>query len=149
MQYQPDIVILDRSGAAVAIVEVKALSGAGVQSGTLYLRNLFAHGVVPYARYALLITPHEGYLWSSPEEVLQQSAPSLTFPMGRIVRHYLPSEDGNSMPVRDLVLESIVKQWLSDLADGIDVDDSVTSSLRESGFLNAIRDGLVDEHASL
>ena len=143
MQFQPDIVMFDRFGLAVAVIEVKALSSTGVGAAASYLRNLFTHGVAPSARFALLITPDEGYLWSTPEAVLRHSTPSLTFPMRRIVQHYLPAES-ESIPVRDLVLESIVKQWLSDLADGIEVDESVTRSLRESGFLDAVRDGLVD-----
>jgi hypothetical protein len=146
MQYRPDIVISDRSGAAAAIIEVKALSDTSVETATRYLRNLLAHGVVPHARYALLITPDVGYLWSTPEEVLHESPPLLIFPMDRIVQHYLPA-DGEPTPVRDLVLESIVQQWLLDLADGIAVDDAVTRSLRESGFLNAVRDGLVSAQA--
>lgn len=146
MQFQPDIVIHDRSGTAVAVIEVKALSSVGVQEAASYLRNLFAHGVVPSARFVLLITPDKGYLWPTPEAVLRESAPSLTFPMGRIVRHYLSAESA-SMPVRDLVLESVVKQWLSDLADGIEIDESVTRSPRESGFLDAVRDGLVNASA--
>jgi len=146
MQYRPDIVISDRSGAATAIIEVKALSSADVQTATRYLRNLLAHGLVPHARYILLITADTGYLWSTPEAVLSESPPALTFPMDRIMQHYLPS-DGGPTPVRGLVLESIVHQWLLDLTDGITVDDRVTSGLRESGFLNAVRDGLVHAQA--
>ena len=146
MQYRPDIVISDRFGAPIAIVEVKALNGASVQTATRYMRNLLAHGVAPLARYVLLITADTGYLWQTPEEVLHESAPSLTFPMRRIVQHYLPSGDG-STPVRDLVLEATVKAWLSDLVDGIVVDDEVTSILRESGFLDAVRGGLVNAQA--
>ena len=146
MRYRPDIVISDRFGSATAIVEVKALNGAGAQTATRYLRNLLAHGVVPHARYVLLVTPDRGYLWLTPEAVLQESDPSLSFPMDRIVQHYLPS-DGSPTQVRGLVLEPIVQQWLLDLADGITVDDRVTSSLSESGFLNAVRDGLVNAQA--
>lgn len=146
MQYRPDIAIFDPSGVATAIVEVKAFRGGDIRDGTRYLRNLLAHGVVPHARYALLITPDTGYLWSTPAAVLEEGSPALTFPMDRIVRHYLPA-NAEPSSVRDLVLESIVQQWLLDLADGITIDDSVTRSLRESGFLDAVRDGRVTAHA--
>ena len=142
MQYRPDIVISDRSGAAVAIIEVKALSG-GVRTAARYLRNLFAHGVLPHARFALLITADTGYLWSAPDAVRREAAPSLTFPMDRVVQHYLPADRG-STPVRDLVLESVVERWLADLADGIVIDARVESSLQEAGFLHAVRDSLVN-----
>jgi hypothetical protein len=147
MQYRPDIVISDRFGVAVAIIEVKALNGAGVQTATRYLSNLLAHGVVPRARYVMLITPDAGYLWSTPEAVLRESPPTVTFPMDRVIQRYLPP-NGVPTPVRDLVLEAIVQQWLWDLADGIVEDDDVVSSLRQSGFLDAVRDGLVNAHAS-
>jgi hypothetical protein len=146
MQYRPDIVISDPSGAAIAIIEVKALNGAGIQTATRYLRNLLAHGVAPNARYILLITPDTGYLWQTPEAVLHESAPSLTFPMDRIIQHYLPSSGGPT-PVRDLVLQSIVRQWLSDLADGISVDHEVSRILHDSGFLGAVRNGSVNAQA--
>ena len=145
MQYRPDIVLTDRSGTTAAIVEVKTLRG-GVQTATRYLRNLLTHGVMPHARYVLLVTPDSGYLWRAPDEVLHEAVPSLTFPMARITQHYLQSDSGPA-PVREVVLESIVKQWLSDLADGIAVDHDVTSSLREIGFLDAVRDGMVDSEA--
>ncbi|MHB8576971.1 MAG: hypothetical protein ACYDCQ_16785, partial [Dehalococcoidia bacterium] len=142
MQYHPDIVIADRFGSVVAMIEVKDLNGVGVQTATRYLRNLLTHGVVPHARYALLITPDTGYLWSTPDAVLREEAPSLSFPMHSIVQYYLPA-DVDPTPVSDLVLEPIVEQWLMDLADGIVVDDRVTRGLREAGFLQAVRDGLV------
>lgn len=146
MQYQPDIVISDRFGAAVAIIEVKALVGTDAQVATRYLRNLLAHGIAPSARYILLITPDTGYLWLTPEAVLTESGPSLIFHMNRIVAHYLPPDD-EAGPVRGLVLEAIVKLWLSDLADGTIVDEQVTRGLRESGFLDAVRDGRVTAQA--
>jgi hypothetical protein len=146
MQYRPDIVISDPSGAAAAIVEVKALRDADLRDATRYLRNLLAHGVVPHARFALLITPEMGYLWSTPAAVLEEALPALTFPMDQIVQHYLPEID-EPTPVRGLVLESIVRQWLLDLADGITIDDSVTRSLRAAGFLDAVQDGQVTTHA--
>lgn len=146
MQYRPDIAISDPSGAAVAIIEVKALSGADVRTAARYLRNLLAHGVMPYARYTLLITADAGYVWSTPDTVMHEAAPLLTFPMDCIVRHYLPGDDG-SVPIRDLVLEFIAEQWLEDLADGIVVDDRMTSSLQAAGFLHAVRGGLVHAQA--
>lgn len=146
MQYRPDIVISDRFGTPVAIIEVKALNGAGTHTATRYLRNLLAHGVVPQARYVLLITQDTGYLWTTPEAVLREAIPALTFPMDRITQHYLRSQDGRA-PIDDLVLEPIVRLWLSNLADGITVDDAVTSSLQRAGFLNAVRNGLIDAPA--
>jgi hypothetical protein len=148
MQYRPDIVISDRSGVPAAIVQVKALTDATAQIATRYVRNLLSHGVVPSARYVLLITPDIGYLWASPEAVLRGTAPSLTFPVAPITRSYLPSDDG-VQSVGELVLESIVEQWLFDLADGVVVDDQVTSSLREAGFLDAVRDGQITVHTSV
>lgn len=145
MQYRPDIVLTDASGAAIAIVEVKALGAAGTQTATRYLRNLLAHGVVPHARYALLITPESGYLWRTPDEVVRESAPRLTFPMGSITQHYLPPGSSAAL-VPDLVLQSIAAQWLSDLADGIIVDRAVTDSLRDAGFLDAVRHAQVNTH---
>lgn len=146
MQYRPDLVISDRRGTPTALVEVKTLSGGDVRTATRYLRNLFAHGMAPSARFVLLVTPETAYLWNTPEAILQESAPAFTFPMERITRRYL-QPDGRDGPVRERVLESVVTQWLSDLADGMSVDDEVTSILREAGFLDAVSEGLVDASA--
>lgn len=142
MQFRPDIVISDRSGTSSAIIEVKALRGADTQHASHYLRNLLAHGILPQARFVLLITVDWGYLWFSPESVLRDEPPELVFPMDRIVQYYLPNGEESS-PIRDLVLETIVQQWLVDLADGVMVDDRLTSNLRGIGFLDAVSDGLV------
>jgi len=142
MRFRPDVVIADRFGTTAAIVEVKALNGASVQTATRYLRNLLVHGAVPHARFVMLITPECGYLWSEPEKVLLETAPTLSFPMDRIVEHYLPA-DGAHVPVRDLVLEPIVRQWLADLSEGIVVDPRVENSLDEIGFLEVVRGGRV------
>jgi hypothetical protein len=148
MRYRPDIVISDRSGAAVAIIQVRALADGSVQTATRYMRNLLSHVVEPHARYVLLITREAGYLWSSMEAVLHESAPTLTFPMDRITRYYLRSDDGSS-PVGEIVLDAIATQWLWDLTDGITVDEQVTSSLRETGFLSVVQDGLVKVQATV
>ena len=148
MNYRPDVVVSDRSGTVTAIVEVKALTGAGVQTATQYLRNLLAHGRAPVARFVLLITPDMGYLWTTPDAILQGARPAYTFPMAGIIQHYLPP-DGRQASLRELVLESIIAQWLSDVADGVSVDDEVASVLRASGFLDAVLDGRVSVHASL
>jgi hypothetical protein len=146
VQYRPDVLVSDQAGTTVAIVEVKALSEANEQNASRYLRNLLAHGIVPHARFVLLITPEMGYLWEAPEALLRGTAPSLIFPMERITQHYLRT-NGRAAPPEDLVLEAIVKQWLSDLADGIAIDEAVTKLLREAGFLDAVRDGLVSAPA--
>lgn len=148
MQYQPDIVISDRSGVAIAIIVVKAINNVTTQIATRYMRNLLSHGIPPRARYLLLITEGAGYLWLSAEAVLRESAPSLIFPMDQIVRHYLPS-NGESTSVGDLVLEAVVEAWLFDVTDGFIVDDQVANSLRQTGFLDAVRDGLVNTHATV
>jgi hypothetical protein len=146
VQYRPSIVISDPSGVPTAIVEVKALNGADARTATRYMRNLLAHGVLPHARYVLLITPDAGYLWRSPETILSGSTPSLIFPMGSIMEQYLRWNGGHA-PVRGFVLESIARQWLSDLADGVVGEDPATRSLREAGFLDAVRDGMVSDQA--
>jgi hypothetical protein len=148
MNYRPDVVISDPSGTVTAIVEVKALSGASIQTATRYLRNLLAHGRAPFARFILLVTPDTGYLWTTPDAILREASPAYTFPMAGIIQHYLPP-DGRQTPVRELVLESIIAQWLADVADGVAVDDEVASVLRASGFLDAVRDGRVSVSASL
>jgi hypothetical protein len=147
MQFQPDIAISDRTGSPIAIIEVKALKDASVRNATRYLRNLLSHGIAPRVRYVMLITPTAGYVWTSPNAVLEEATPALSFSIERIIRHYLPSEEPDS--VRDLVLEAIARQWLWDLTDGIEVDPDVTDRLRGAGLLSAVRDGEVSAPASV
>jgi hypothetical protein len=147
MQYRPDIVLTDRAGMAVATVEVKALHDASTHNATRYMRNLLVHGITPHARYVMLITPGAGYLWNTPQAALKESPPAFTFPMERIIRHYLPAADG-STTIRGFLLESVAAQWLSDLADGIVVDADVTERLRDAGFVDAVGEGQVSVRAS-
>jgi len=99
MQYRPDIVISDSSGSAIAIIEVKALNNADVQTATRYVRNLIAHGMAPHADYVMLVTPVTGYLWTTLKSVSNDSPPALTFPMHGITENYLP-HDSDSTQIR-------------------------------------------------
>jgi len=148
MIYRPDIAISDPAGSPIAFVEVKALRQLDVQTATRYVRNLLAHGFSPRIQYIMLITPDTGYLWTNPEAVLHEKKPDLEFPMHRITQHYAP-RNGAAAQIRGVVLESIVRQWLSDLADGASVDDGVTDELRAYGFIDSVHNGLIHSQESV
>lgn len=148
MQYRPDITVHDPGGNLVAIVEVKALREASVQTATLYLQDLLSHGVAPRSGYVLLLTDVIGYLWSSPQEVMQGLAPRLTFPVDSIIQQYQPSHSA-SASISGSRLESVVLQWMWDVANGDVIDDDSIVSLRAAGFTDALRGGSVTAPASV
>ncbi len=143
-QYRPDIIITDQFGATLAIIQVKSFTGVDVKNASQYMRNLLAHGVVPSARFTMLVTADTGYLWGAPAAVVREAAPLLLFPIDPILRHFLPGRDFQR-PIGGDFLETITRFWLEDLTDGRAVDDQVDSSLRDAGFLQAVCKSQVSE----
>ena len=136
-----DIVIFDRHGQPVALVEVKSrrdLSEAAAREVASYVLEM-ASGAPPSVRYFLVLTPTRGYLWHVHKEPPRLRAP-VSFPMEEVVQRY-----GGLRQTPGLVhasLAYLVDRWLSDLALGRDgLSQGVLALLRESGFVDAIAGG--------
>lgn len=139
-----DIIVHGSRGDLIAAVEVKNLPDLDAKSAGEIRDRYRAGGLLPDARYFLLVSQTRGFLWSAaapdrPEE----------FPMGSIVRSYGGAFASENW-LRGSELELVVAAWLSDLAwgDARESLDGAAAVLKGSGFLDAIQGGRVSAEAA-
>jgi hypothetical protein len=136
---EPDFLIKDATGSAVAVVEVKnpeiLTAPAAVAA-----RNQLAHGVWPDTlQYIAVLSQNRGFLFRHGAD----PRPVAEFPMMEVVQRYYPP----AMPAqrfRGAELEIIVQQWLRELAAGVAGDDEAVRVLTAAGFVGAVRGGQVE-----
>ncbi|WP_324715283.1 hypothetical protein U7230_07775 [Carboxydochorda subterranea] len=136
-----DIVVYDKYGQAVAIVEVKSRRDISDAVASELAARLWdtPTALPPSVQYVLLLTPSRGYLWQvSGNRVNWHDR--ISFPMEQIVARYggLKTQPG----LLHLSLAYLVNRWLSDLVLGRDEQDpDLRAALRRSGFVDAIAGG--------
>lgn len=136
-----DIVVYDKYGQPVAIVEVKGRRDISDAVASELAAQLWGTPVAlpPSVRYLLLLTPSWGYLWQvSGGQVNWYDR--VSFPMEEIVAHYggLKTQPG----LLHLSLAYLVNRWLSDLALGRDGrEPDLRAVLQRTGFVDAIAGG--------
>jgi hypothetical protein len=141
---RPDIVIESPTGQIVAVAEVRNSIGMDAVNGSEYLRNLMSHQLIPRAEFYMLLTQHEGYLWTDTQRLLDMDAPDVTFDLESIIEEYVPGIDPQAHMI-GRVLNYIIARWLTDLAlDNRPQHGAAERELDKVGFLGAIRDARID-----
>lgn len=149
MPFQNDIVVYDKTGQLVLVVEVKTRRGVSDAWAAEMRRNLLAHGATQ-APYFVLALPDRFYLWvdKQPLELVNPDyvvdpLPFLKPYLGTpVVSEYL-SETG---------FEMVVEAWLTSLmwTDELPQDIAESSGwLIESGLFNALREGHLASEVTL
>lgn len=136
-----DIVIRNRSGHSIAIVDVrspKTISRPVVEE--LYQQLLDYSDQV--SAFYLLVTPMTGYLWKTADQSRLNTLPTAEFQMQNIIKRYLPTL-GSQEAVGSVQLQFLVFQWLNELAAGLyDISQEPERTLAASGFIDAIQRSL-------
>lgn len=136
-----DIVVHDRYGQVVAVVEVKGKHDISDENAIELAMQLWEGDTTlpPSVKYFLLLTPSRGYLWQVSGTFVNWHDPA-SFSMDQIVLRY-----GGLSTQRGLVhlsLAYLVRRWLSDLAMGRDGQPpELLALLKRTGFVDAIADG--------
>jgi hypothetical protein len=137
-----DIAVRGPDGREALVVEVKARRGLDRRWATQLHRNLQAHGFTADARYFLLVTPDETYLWSERPSTGQATSPDAVVPTESLLDPDLlsaASTDGQA-------LELLVSAWISSLIGAPAASDVPAAARRivvDSGLFEALRDGAV------
>jgi hypothetical protein len=141
MTYQPDIIIEDENGKAIALVEVKGSRRMNADLAAEYFRRFRDSGALRGIRFFLLVSLHGLYLWDQegkkiPHDLANREAIVQALP-AFLAKLAAKSPDGYS-------LELAVMQWLLDFAAKEEQhQDPAERTMKEVGLLSAIQQGSV------
>ncbi len=140
MNPRADFLLRSPLGEPIAVVELKNAQTLSPESATALRRNMRTHGLLFAARYFLVLSQTEGFLWDERQYPHLDAPPGRVFSMAGVIDRYLrPDKDYGWLREGELGL--VVSQWLSDLADGAErvPDSEAERNLEEAGFLRAVR----------
>lgn len=152
---QADFVMAKPSGEQVAIIEVKNASRLNSQSAAFLRRNMLAHGLSSRARFFVVLTQDDGFVWDEEHPALAgafvqdrgELPPTRHFPFGEVARRYLPAGNGYGR-LREAELTLLIQQWLLDLTGSTQEPQTpAEQALDEIGFLDAVRGTRVQAQA--
>ena len=146
---RPDIVIQDRDGQPIAIVEIKNLSDLSEQVALEMLNNLRIYDLLENIPFALVLSQEQGFIWKDLEPETGPVQPTASFSMKEVVQRHLPNLV-NGDRVYKTTLELLVLGWLIGLtAIGDNIQSEPETTLKETGFIDAIEDAIVSTQPSL
>jgi hypothetical protein len=136
-----DIVAHSPQREPSAVIELKNRRQLTPEVAVTLRRNIIAHGLLPNVPFFMVLSQDVGYLWPGSDQSVSvwHAQPTLQFPMGPVVRRYLPGLDAGER-VDEAQLRLLVLQWLTDLSS---LPQSASSEperlLGATGFLEALK----------
>lgn len=138
-EMKPDFMLYNGSNRLVLTVEVKSTKDEDPKWAAKLRHNLMEHGVLPEARFFLLVLPNRTYLWkdASPS---QEAVPAFVGDTRQLLKPYFPKYGDDTRRISESGLELAVRSWL-------DIITSTTSRNRLSADEERLLDesGLADE----
>jgi hypothetical protein len=143
---QADLLIQDKQGRVIAVVELKNRLQFSPQLAAELRRNMIVHGLGELKPYFLILSQDKGYLWKPNDSV--NAMPSYSFSTSSIFPSNISELIGSRrLPEREL--EFFVLQWLTELTKRPVQVGAHENELARSGFLDAIRDAVILTEAQL
>lgn len=146
MNNNGDIVITNKGGRLIAVIEIKNMRDLTANDIRNYRKNMITHGLLPLdTPYFLLLSQEKCYLWDNRIQHEEESDPLFEFSMANVIKKYRPEK----LPEKWLsenVLELIVLRWLIPLTeiDGITLEEEPDKSLQQMGFIHSIEKSQID-----
>lgn len=134
-----DMLLYDKQGSPVAIVEVKAQENVDDETLRFYLQELKAQAAEIRTEYVILVLPERLQVWhlSNGREDL---AAELDF--AKVLKKHLPKAQRHAKEPGAHLLEMLVYSWLDSLTTASSTDLSEEEKKLEStGLLEKIREG--------
>ncbi len=139
-----DLLIDDRNGQLMLIVEIKRKTNVSSEWASQFRRNLLAHGTVPKAPYFLMAFPDKFFLWTDAEAHLEQSEPTYTIDARPLLQPYFERAGVTAEQISRQSFELIVTSWLADMMHSEQLSENVEDSKRwliESGLYASLVGG--------
>ncbi len=148
MVQKPDIAVYGAGGETVLVAEVKAKPRSSPEWAALLRRNLAAHSL-PQARYFMVATPDQLYLWAGKPLQSEPVPPDISVGTRELFEPYLSKADVAVSGLSEGGLELIVAAWLNELLGGYGADrlpPSAAEWFRSEGLLDALRGGRLEQN---
>lgn len=145
---KPDIAVFDAVGQTVLVAEVKAKPRSSPEWAALLRRNLAAYGLPP-ARYFMVATPDQLYLWSRKPFRPEVVPPDLSVDTRPLFAPYFSDAEPPLGSLGESSLEWIVASWLYELLDGYGANrlpPNAAEWFRSEGLLDALRGGRLEQN---
>lgn len=147
-----DLMVYDRNGQIVLIVEVKKKLGTSSEWATMLRRNIFAHGALPAAKFFLLALPDRFYLWKNVASRPELVQPTFEIDSQPLLQPYFDRVGVSIEKITGRSFELIIAAWLDDLLHletAPEGGDKQKGWIVESGLFEAIRGGHLDHEVDL
>lgn len=137
---RPDLIIYDRAGRKVAVIEVKNRRGTSCTWAAELRKNMLSYDQDRFARYLLIATADRLYLWKDRHST-SLIPPDYEAQADSIFAPYIQRSRLDPSTISGHAFELIVASWLTELVLGLSNQPLDWAS---SGFYEAIRNGRVD-----
>jgi hypothetical protein len=137
---RPDFLIRGRDGEFIAAVEVKNPDALTLPAAAVIRDRLAPPNQETTLQYILVVSQNRAYLYDTRAN---QYDPVAELPMFEVVESYYPLATEHQR-FRGSELEILILEWLRDLTTGERAERAAEQELQAHGFLDAIRDGLVE-----
>lgn len=146
-----DIVVYSPDNRLQLVAEVKGKTGATPEWAAQMRRNLVTHSAIPPARFFLLATPEQFYIWENGSDSTEMKAPDSIVDARPIIDPYIKDTQISREQISGSSLQLILASWLSSLVNSNLTPESAPPSekwLFDSGLYEAIKHGSIETEAS-
>jgi hypothetical protein len=140
-----DFVVQSSDHQTQLVIEVKKKVPASSEWAVRMRRNLYAHGLVPPAKFFLLALPERFYLWKN-ADAADSGPPHYEVDAEEVLKPYAHRLHTPLPQLSRISFELLVQSWLEDLINGKLDGGALDRShrwLRESGLYDAIKNGFI------
>lgn len=138
-----DLAVYNQRHELVMTVEVKNIRRVTDKWATEFRRNILAHGNYPLAKYFLLATPDEFFLWIGESHDVSISKPEYSIAIGETLKPLFKEYNVEPENVSGFIFEQIVGRWLKGIMYPAyrEPDKDIPVWVTESGLDKAIYQG--------
>jgi len=142
MAREVDMSILDEDDRNAAVIEIQAGSDLSQKDVMETRQWLLRRDLLPDNVYLMVVSQDTGFLWNRTAPKDTNFPPDYEFPMQGVVSRYFPSLKSSDERLWDVVLETVIYQWMLDLSAELrDANDTPENIIAPSGFLEALKVG--------
>jgi hypothetical protein len=148
-----DLILHHPNGWPIAAVDIRTKLGTTPEWAAKLRRNLLAHGGAVPARYFLVVTPDQVYLWDGSGTDPVELPPTYVVDARPIFEPYFAAANLQPDRIRGSAFELVVDTWLAELTrtDSSDIAQGAapaSDELLRSGMVDAIRNARLEYRAA-